>query len=79
MLNQPAAATTTTGHRCGGEAEGILEADFFVDAMGRSSRLSELVAEQGYERPSRTCRGIRPPLADPALMERAMAANRNAT
>lgn len=36
----------------GGETEGILEADFFVDAMGRSSRLSEWVAERGYERPT---------------------------
>jgi 2-polyprenyl-6-methoxyphenol hydroxylase-like FAD-dependent oxidoreductase len=35
-----------------GAAEGTLAADFFVDAMGRSSRLSEWVAEEGYERPT---------------------------
>jgi 2-polyprenyl-6-methoxyphenol hydroxylase-like FAD-dependent oxidoreductase len=35
-----------------GESKVVLEADFFVDAMGRSSRLSEWVEEGGFARPA---------------------------
>lgn len=33
------------------ELEGLLEADFVVDAMGRSSRLAEWLREDGYDQP----------------------------
>ncbi|MER5219253.1 NAD(P)/FAD-dependent oxidoreductase [Streptomyces flaveus] len=33
------------------KAEGVLKADFVVDAMGRSSRLSEWVRQDGYDQP----------------------------
>ncbi|MBX7268117.1 FAD-dependent oxidoreductase [Micromonospora sp. Llam7] len=43
----------TTGVRCDvGGAAGIESADLVVDAMGRSSRLSDWLAESGWERPA---------------------------
>ncbi|WP_446045448.1 FAD-dependent monooxygenase [Streptomyces olivaceus] len=33
------------------EVEGVLKADFVVDAMGRSSRLSDWVGQDGYDQP----------------------------
>lgn len=43
-------AVTGVRHESGGE-EGVERADFVVDAMGRSSRLSEWLAQAGWERP----------------------------
>ena len=44
-------AVTGVRHESGGQ-EGVEHADFVVDAMGRSSRLSEWLAQAGWERPA---------------------------
>jgi 2-polyprenyl-6-methoxyphenol hydroxylase-like FAD-dependent oxidoreductase len=46
-----AEAVTGVRHESGGQ-EGVERADFVVDAMGRSSRLSEWLAQAGWERPA---------------------------
>jgi 2-polyprenyl-6-methoxyphenol hydroxylase-like FAD-dependent oxidoreductase len=46
-----AAAVTGVRYESGGQ-EGVERADFVVDAMGRSSRLSEWLAQAGWERPA---------------------------
>lgn len=45
-----AGAVTGARYESGGQ-EGVERADFVVDAMGRSSRLSEWLAQAGWERP----------------------------
>lgn len=44
-------AVTGVRHESGGQ-DGVERADFVVDAMGRSSRLSEWLAHAGWERPA---------------------------
>jgi 2-polyprenyl-6-methoxyphenol hydroxylase-like FAD-dependent oxidoreductase len=44
-------AVTGVRYESGGQ-EGVERADFVVDAMGRSSRLSEWLAQAGWERPA---------------------------
>jgi 2-polyprenyl-6-methoxyphenol hydroxylase-like FAD-dependent oxidoreductase len=46
-----AGAATGVRHESGGQ-EGVEHADFVVDAMGRSSRLSEWLTQAGWERPA---------------------------
>jgi 2-polyprenyl-6-methoxyphenol hydroxylase-like FAD-dependent oxidoreductase len=46
-----AGAVTGVQYESGGE-EGVERADFVMDAMGRSSRLSEWLAQAGWERPA---------------------------
>jgi 2-polyprenyl-6-methoxyphenol hydroxylase-like FAD-dependent oxidoreductase len=45
-------AVSAVRHVDGSESAGTLEADFVVDAMGRSSRLADWLSQHGFERPS---------------------------
>jgi 2-polyprenyl-6-methoxyphenol hydroxylase-like FAD-dependent oxidoreductase len=50
-LEFDAGAVTGVRYESGGQ-EGVERADFVMDAMGRSSRLSEWLAQAGWERPA---------------------------